>query len=196
MLRRRFVVGLSTLQPGESTKAICFDGLAGLGFGAPLILIISAVQLGTPHHLIATATALATSSRALTGAVFNAIYSAAVTSRMESKLPSYIANAAVRAGLPAASVPTFVAAIANQDTTALPSIAGVTPAIIDAGVAAAQHASADSMRVVYIIAAPFGACAILVTWFLGDLSKTMHYKVDAPMEELHSKRHQAQREGV
>ena len=161
--------------------------MAGLGFGAPLILIISAVQLAPPHHLIATATAVVTSSRAVAASSFTAIYGATLTSGISSKLPAYIAEAAIKAGLPATSVPAFVGAIASKDVAAIPTIPGVTPEIIGAGVAAAQQALADSFRNIYIIAAPFGALAVIGCFFLGDLSKTMHYRIDAPMEELHSK---------
>jgi hypothetical protein len=55
------LIGLTTIQPGDSTRAVVFAGLAGLGFGGPLVLIIAGVQLSTPHHLIATATALTVS---------------------------------------------------------------------------------------------------------------------------------------
>lgn len=182
---------MATVQPGQSTKAIIFDGMAGAGFGAPLILIISAVQLATPHHLIATATAVVTSSRAVAASSFTAIYGAALTSGLGKKMGPYIAEAAIKAGLPESSVPAFVAAIAGKDTAAIPTIPGVTPAIIGAGAGAAQQALADSFRTIYIIAAPFGALAVVGCFFLGDLSKTMHYRVDAPMEELHSKHKKA-----
>lgn len=178
---------MATVQPGQSTKAIIFDGMAGLGFGAPLILIIAAVQLATPHHLIATATAVVTSSRAVAASSFTAIYGAALTSRIGDKLPSYVAAAAIKAGLPATSVPAFVGAIATKDTAAIPTIPGITPEIIGAGVAAAQQALADSFRVIYTIAAPFGALAVIMCFLIGDFSKTMHYRVDAPMEEIHAK---------
>jgi sugar phosphate permease len=55
------VIGFSTVQPNDSTRTIIFSGLAGIGFGGPLVLIIAGVQLSTPHHLIATATALTVS---------------------------------------------------------------------------------------------------------------------------------------
>lgn len=57
------LIGLATIQPSNGTRSIVFAGLAGLGFGGPLVLIIAGVQLSTPHHLIATATALTVSLR-------------------------------------------------------------------------------------------------------------------------------------
>lgn len=183
------IIGLATIEPGQGINQLACAALAGFGFGAPLILIVSGVQLSTPHRLIATATAVTTSSRAVAATVFTAIYSAALNTRLSKNLPADIAAAALRAGLPASSLEAFVGALAASDTAALPSIPGVTPAIIAAGVGGLKQAFADSLRVVYIIAAPFGALACILCLFLGDLRKTMNYAVDAPVEDLHAKHH-------
>lgn len=181
--------GLATIQPNQSTRAIVFDGIAGLGFGAPLILIIAGVQLVTPPHLIATATAVVTSSRAISASAFTAIYGAALTTRLSTKIPADIAAAGLAAGLPPTSLPAFIGAIAGMDVAALSTIPGVTPAIIEAGVGGAKRALGDGFRVIYQISASFGVVAIIACLFLGDLSKTMHYRVDAPLEEIRAKQH-------
>lgn len=183
------IVGMATIQPSDSINAIAFSALAGVGFGAPLILVITAVQLSTPHHFIATATAATTASRAISSTVFTAIYAAALTTRLDGNLPSYIAKAAVGAGLPPSSLPAFIKALLAKNTAALSIIPGVTPAIIGASVVALKQAFADSIRVVFEIAAPFGALACIACFFLGDLRKTMNYHVDAPVEDLHAKHH-------
>ena len=186
------VVGLATIQPKDELNALAFAGLAGLGFGAPLILLIAAVQLSTPHHLIATATAATTCSRAVATAVFTAIFSAALNARLENYIQSYIAKAALQAGLPTTSVEEFVKKFAAGNTSALSRISGVDSAVIGAGVDALKQAYADGIRVVYIIAAPFGLLACICCLFLGDLRSAMNYAVDAPLEDLHSKRHGGQ----
>ena len=181
------LIGFATIEPGQSINALAFAGLAGAGFSAPLILIVAGVQLSTPHHLIATATAVTVSARAIAATTFTAIYAAALSNRLDKRLPDYIASAALKAGLPATSLKAFVGALAAGDTAALSKIPGVNPAIIGAGVTALKHAFADSLRVIYIIAVPFGALACICCLFLGDLRKTMNYAVDAPVEELHAK---------
>jgi Fungal trichothecene efflux pump (TRI12) len=183
------IIGLTTIQPNDSTRAIVFAGLSGLGFGGPLVLIISGVQLSTPHHLIATATALTTSARAVSATTFTAIYAATVDTRLAKYIPSYVAAAALKAGLPKSSLVAFVGALASDDAAALPKIPGATPAIIGAGVVALKQAFADGIRAVYIIAAAFGALACFACLFLGDLTATMNYHVDAPVEDLHAKHH-------
>ncbi len=185
------IVGLATIEPGQSTNALVFAGLAGIGFGAPLILIISGVQLSTPHHLIATATAVTTSSRAVAATVFTAIYAAAFTTRLDKKLPNYVAKSAVEAGLSASKVPAFIKALTSQNSAALAAIPGVTPTIIGAALTALKQAFADSLRVVYLIAIPFGVIACLACLFLGNMGRTMNYKVDAPVEDLTAKHHRS-----
>ena len=181
------IVGFATIEPDDGAKSLVFAGLAGGGFGALIILIIAAVQLSTPHHLIATATALTVSSRSVAASVFTAIYVAAYSDRLKEKLPSYIAAAALKAGLPKASLEAFVAALADNDQAGLIHIKGVNAGIISASLAALKQAYADSIRVVYIIAAPFGVAAAISCWFLADMRTTMNYKVDAPMENLTTK---------
>ncbi len=56
------IVGIATIQPGDSARACIFAGMAGIGFGAPLVLVIAGIQLVTPHALIATGTSLAIAS--------------------------------------------------------------------------------------------------------------------------------------
>lgn len=183
------IVGLATIQPGNNLSQLAFAAVAGIGFGAPLILIISGVQLSTPHHLIATATAVTTSSRAVAATVFTAIYAATFSSRLSSKLPSYVAKAAVRTGLPKASLEAFVGDFLAKDQSALAQLTGVTPEIIAAASEGLKQAFADSLRVVYIIAAPFGIVACILCLFLGDMKQTMNYRVDAPVEDLYAKHH-------
>ncbi len=184
------LIGLATIQPGQSLRAIAFSCLVGIGFGAPLILVVTGVQLSTPHKLIATATACTTSSRAVAGAVFLAIYASAFNTRLRNYLPKYIAKAALAAGMPKASLPTFIEALSKSDAAALAKIPGVTPKVIAQGAQALQQAFADSLRIVFIIAVPFGVLACIACWFLGDLKETMNYRVDAPVEELQAKRDQ------
>ena len=183
------IVGLATIQPDDSTNAIVFAGLAGVGFGAPLVLIIAGVQLSTPHKFIAVATALTTSSRAVAATTFTAIFSAALRSRLETSIPTLVSKAALEAGLPPQSLSSFIPALTSNDTPAISHVPGITPAIIEAGAQALKQAFANSLRVVYIIAAPLGVLACIACFFLGDLTRVMNYRVDAPVEDLHSKRH-------
>ncbi|KIY01299.1 uncharacterized protein Z520_02851 [Fonsecaea multimorphosa CBS 102226] len=187
------IVGLATIQPGQSPNMVVFAGLVGFGIASPLVLALSGVQLATPGHLIATATAVVICARATTASIFSAIYLTVFNNRLSASLPSNLADAAAKAGLPAASIPTFVTALSAGNLSTLSQIRGVTPTAIDAGIAAIKQSYADSVRVVFIIAAPFGALACLACHFLVPMHETMNYRVDAPVEELHEKSHGLQR---
>jgi hypothetical protein len=188
-------VAFATLQPGDDFSALAFAALGGLGFGAPLILVITGVQLSAPHRLIATATAVTTSARAVAATVFTAIYAAALNDNLAIKIPAYVAKAAAAAGLSPDVIPTFVKALSTKDTATLATIPGVTESVIAQGATALQHAFADSLRVIFMIAAPFGAVACILSLFLGDMRNTMNYHVDAPVEDLHAKQPHGGRTG-
>lgn len=186
------LIGLTTIQPGHSVSAVSFAVLTGLGLGVILVLIVTAIQLCTPHHLIATSTAVLTTTRALALTVGVSVYSAVFTGAIGTKLPSQLASAAVKNGVSGTLVPEFVQAFLGKDSAALGKIAGVTPSVLAAAVAAVKQASADSLRLVFIIAAPVSAVAVLLCYFLADLRTLMDYRVDAPVEELHAKNHHDQ----
>lgn len=180
------LVGMATVQPQHSTNAIVFDGLAGLGFGAPLILIVAGVQLATPHHVIATATAVLTSTRAVAASTFTAIYTAAYTTQAKTKLPRAVASAATAAGL-SQHLDAFVEYAIAGNVTAMEAVPGVNATIVNAGLEGMKQGQADSYRIVWIIAAPFGILACIFVYFLDDMRTLMTYRVDAPVEELHAK---------
>lgn len=187
-------IAFATLQPNQSTRSIIYDAFAGLGYGAPLVLVFAGVQLATPHHLIATASAVTCSFRAVFATIFAAVYTAVVDDRQNRYLPIYVTQAALEAGLPETSLDSFIKAlIGNDPTTDLQSIAGASSSVIAASTTALQQAYADAVRVVWIIAASVCAFAFLACFFLGDLGNSMNYHVDAPVENLVGK-HEGERQ--
>ena len=189
-------VGLATLQPDSSTNSVVFAGLSGIGFGACIVLINAGVQLATPHQLIVTATAVTFSTRSVGAAVFTTIFSVALDNSFAKKMPAYVAAAATKAGLPAQSVPKFIAMLDSNDQAALARIPGVTRQVSHAGVLALKHAFADSTRIVYIIALSMGVVACGGCWFLGSLAATMDYHVDAPIEGSNGGQGSCHEEGI
>lgn len=181
------IAALATLQLDSSTNSVIFGGLAGIGFGAPIVLINAGVQLIAPHHLIATATAVTLATRAVGATIFTTFFSLAFSNGLTRKMPEYIARAATGLGLPVSSLPAFIAALLTSDQAALAKVPGATGPIVTAAITASKQAFLDSIRVVYIMAAPFGVVACIGSLFLGNVGKTMNYHVEAPVEELHAK---------
>ena len=186
-----FTVGTGALvavNPGKGAAQLVSSGIAGFGFGAPLILIVAGVQLIVPHHLIGTASALLTSARNVAGTIFTAIFSKAFSEHFAINAPREVTAAAVKSGVPSASIPVFVTAVIAGEQEALAKMQGVTDLAIAQAFAALKQSYADSLRCVYYIAFPFGVVAVVGCFFLGSLKKLMNYHVDAPVEELHAKR--------
>ncbi|VUC25019.1 unnamed protein product [Clonostachys rosea] len=177
------MVGFSTIQPGHNANAVAFAIVSGLGFGGPLILIFSGVQLCVPHSLLATATALCTSVRSVAGVVFTTIYSAIYSSRISSNISSYVSKAVTEAGLPTESIGPFTTALTNADAQNLSQVKGVNDTIIRTGEAAMKNAYADSLRYSFIIAAAIGVIGFILCFFIGDLKSTMNYQIDAGLEK-------------
>lgn len=180
------VGALISIRPGDSTKALVFEGLAGLGLGAPLALCVAGVQLAVPYKVLATATALIASARAVGIAVFTAIFTVAYSNSLVSSMAKWVPRAAIEAGVPTQSIPAFVQAIESSDPN-VTSIPGVTAAMVQAGLMASQNATADALQVVFAIAMPFGVIAAILCYFLGSYKDTMNYVVEAPVEELYAK---------
>lgn len=178
------IIGLATVQPRQNGVATGSLTLAGIGFAGPLVLILAGVQLSVPHHHIATATALAVSCRTIAASIFTAAYSTALNHRLTTFIPSYIGEAVARAGLPPTSVGPFIGAFASNDQVVLSRVPGITPAILGAAGRAFQQAFADAVRVVFIIAAPFGFVGCFLCLLLPSFRDRMDYVVDAPLEDL------------
>jgi len=186
------LIGQATVEPNQRSKFLGFGVLVGIGLAGPLSLILAAVHLSVPKQILATASAAVVSSRSLGATIFVAAYAAAVGNRLASYIPRYVADAVLVLGLPPTSLGPLLADLAAQNVEGLSSIPGVTPQIIEAAVRALDQAYADGIRIVWIIAAVIGALAAVLVPLLKDLKDKMDYIVDAPVEELHEKHHDAE----
>ena len=178
------LIGQATMQPAQRSAALGTLTLVGFGLSGPLLLILAGTHLSIPPHLMATGSAAVVCMRAFGATIFTAVYAAVVSGRLKELIPKYIAEAVLALELPTTSLGSFVGALTAHDEAALAHIPGVTPQIIGAGVAALQQAFTDAIRVVFIIAACFGAVACLLCCCLESLREFMDYVVDAPVEAI------------
>lgn len=181
-------IGFATLKIQHVDRdSIIFSAVSGIGFSCILVLLVAGVQLSTPHHVIATASAVITSTRSIGAAMFTAIYTAVFSQKLSHNIPAKIVAATLPEGLPQSSLGAFIGALSNHNQTALQSIPGVTGEIIRSGNEALREAYLESIKPVVIIAIPFGAIGCVCCLFLGTMRDAMTYKVDAPVEKLHAK---------
>lgn len=116
-----------------------------------------------------------------------AIYYNIFNSNIKTKLPTYISQAAIQAGLPEGSAMAFVEAITSPlDPAGMAAkVQGVTPAIIEAGAMAAHWAFADSLRYVWYATIPFGIICMICCAFLPNIRQYMTNRL-AVVSTFHS----------
>jgi EmrB/QacA subfamily drug resistance transporter len=140
---------LSTVGQTTSTLVLSlFMFVLGLGLGLVMQVLVIAVQSAVDYHDLGTATSGVTFFRSIGGsfgtAVFGAIFSAALTSNL--------AAAALPAGVTGTSV-------------SPQQLAGLSPAAR----ATYVTAYADSIQTVFLVAAPIGILAFLITLVLPEV---------------------------
>ncbi|KAL8291257.1 hypothetical protein RQP46_002235 [Phenoliferia psychrophenolica] len=100
----------------KQVKAVLIVGYSLLligGIGNAQTFFTTIVQLAVPPEYVGLASSLTQTARFVGGTIGVAISGAIFTSKIETVLPNYITTVAVEGGLPTASIPGFVAAIAG-----------------------------------------------------------------------------------
>jgi len=126
--------------------------------------------------------ALSLTIRAVGGSIGYAIYYNVFINKLTPKLPVYIGEYAVAAGLPLTSAKAFVGAylLAPANLTEVP---GVNEQILQAAAVGSRWAYADSLKYVWLSSISFGCCAIIACLFIGNIGKYMTSRVAARIRE-------------
>lgn len=131
---------LATIGSSGGKASIGALFLCGVGFATPLALLFAVAQLATPHHLLGLATGQLIAARAIGQAVGASVLVAVFQAKVATIQPAKVSAAALKAGLPATSLPGLVGGIATGRKTLIMSAPGVTMEIIGAASAAATDA--------------------------------------------------------
>ncbi|KAJ7184399.1 major facilitator superfamily domain-containing protein [Mycena filopes] len=173
----------ATITPKLNHAQIGYNVLAGIGQSGPLTLIVALTQFTAPHQFLSTATGLAFSARAIGGAFGSAILDAIIN----NKLASYdtdVGAAAVAAGLPAGSVPAFLAALGAGGAVPFSTVPGASEAVIAAATAASHDVYARAYRAAWIPIIPFVVVAMVCIACLKGVKELMTEHVEATVERV------------
>lgn len=174
---------MATATPHSSNAVWGYPVFLGIGLGVCLCTLVTAAQLSTPRALIATVSGLMIAVRSFGGSVGLAIYNAIFTKELTSNLGTKIAEAVLPLGLPMSSLPAFIGDLANQNTTGLMTVPGVSPQIIGAGVGGLYEAYSLGFRYVWVAAGCFTVIGAVCAVFLVDPVKEFNNHIDAPAEK-------------
>ena len=159
---------------------LCSNGIGGIGFATPLILLMTLVQLSTPPLFIGVASALVISIRTLGGVVGLAIAEAIYGAMTNSQIPDAIAKTAMSMGLPPQSLgPLIVSFFSHSDPSKVP---GATRPIIGAAFQAAKEVQAHGYKIVWFSFLPGTVIAALVCILFHNPKERMNWVVDAPLD--------------
>lgn len=98
------------------------------------------------------------------------------STKLKTKLPLYLGDFAVKAGLPLTFAKQFVLAALTAPNT-VGSVPGVTPAVLEAAVMAKRWAYADSLVYVWYVSICFGVLSIIACCFLGNVRPYLTHRI-------------------
>lgn len=124
---------------------------------------------------------MAFSARAIGGAFGSAVLDAIVNGHLNSKYASSVGGAAVAAGLPEASVPALLAAMAAGNLT---GVEGATEAVWAAATEESHWVYAKAYQLAWASVIPFVVLAIVAVAFLKGVKELMTEKVEATVEHV------------
>jgi hypothetical protein len=157
-----------------------FAVLAGIGQSGPLTLILALVQFSAPHAFIATASGFALSCRAIGGAFGSAVLDAIINGKLAAHLGPKVGAAAIQAGLPKASVPALLEAIATGE---FDDVDGLNAKVLGAALDASHAVYAEAYRVAWASIIPFVVLAIVAVCFIHQVKEQMTDHVEASVEK-------------
>lgn len=170
----------ANISPSMNHAQLGINVVTGFGQAGPLTLIPAIIQFSAPHAMIATASGLAATTRALGGAFGSAVLDAIVNSKLSSTLAPQVGGAAIKAGLPASSVPALMEAFATG--AGFDDVPGINPTILAAASNASHWAYAHAYRLAWASIIPFVALAFIGIMCLTSMKEMMTEHVQATVE--------------
>ncbi|ORY86666.1 major facilitator superfamily domain-containing protein [Leucosporidium creatinivorum] len=161
----------------NGAMATAFNGVGGIGFSAPLILLMSLVQLSTPPLFIGVASALTISVRTLGGCVGYAIAMAIYGALTNDQVPANILKAVIPLGFDPINVGALIGFLSSGQ--GMPE--GTTGQMLGAASAAMKSTQAHGYKIVWFAFLPGSIIAAIGCACLKNPRERMNWVVDAPL---------------
>lgn len=161
---------LAVSNPTNPKLTVALGALASFGVGGVLVPAATVAMIVSPDAVITTAAALSLSIRTVGGSIGYSIYYNIFATKLEQQLPTYVAEYAIKAGLPVASAERFVLTFLTAPTE-VGSIDGVTPAVMAGAMKGTQWAYSQSLKYIWFTSIAFGGMAIICCLLLPSTRK-------------------------
>ena len=151
LLMTGFAGALAVMTPDNEKLVVALGSIAAVGVGGVLVPAATVAMLVCPDALITTAAALSLSIRTVGGSIGYSIYYNIFATKLEKNLPAYVAEYAIKAGLPLTSATQFVTVfLTDPKALATTPIPGVTTAVIAGATKGTQWAFSQSLKYVWV----------------------------------------------
>lgn len=161
---------LACSNPDNPKLTVALGSLASFGVGGVLVPAATIAMIVTPDAVITTAAALSLSIRTVGGSIGYSIYYNIFATKLTTNLPAYIAEYAIKAGLPLASAETFVLTFLGAPEK-ITEVEGVTPLVLQGAMKGSQWAYSQSLKYVWFTSIAFGSMAIVCCLALPSTKK-------------------------
>ncbi|KAL8290598.1 hypothetical protein RQP46_002856 [Phenoliferia psychrophenolica] len=180
------MIGLAQTGVGHQSQSAVYaiSVMAGVAFVPAETLLQTVAQLAVPADLIGTAAALGSAVRSFGGLIGVAIATSIFNSKVAINLPKYIVPVVLEAGLPASSLPAFIANLAAGNIAALEQVPGVTAEIIGVGAIALKQGFAQCFKYIWYFEIPFMVLALVAVSLLTSVKEQMNWIINRPVEEI------------
>ncbi|GAA5869827.1 hypothetical protein JCM8547_005853 [Rhodosporidiobolus lusitaniae] len=168
---------MSRLNGGMATA---FNAVAGIGFSAPLILLMSVVQLSAPPLFIGVASALTISIRTLGGSVGYAIAEAIYGALTNDQIPAAILDAVVPLGFDPSNLGGLIVGLSTGQ--GLDTLPGATGQVLGAASAAMKSVEVHGYKIVWFAFLPGSIVAAIGCALLKNPKDRMNWVTDAPLK--------------
>lgn len=178
-LMTAFGGALAAATPFNPGLAIAMATLDSFGIGGIIVPSLTLALYACPDAYIGTTAALSLTTRFLGGSIGTAIFYNIFNTQFTDQLKTSVAQALVTAGLPAASVPAFLAAITSpvDPAGAAAQVPGANQQILEAGALAIRWAFANALKWVWVATIPFGVICMICCAFLPNIRRFMTNRV-------------------
>lgn len=131
----------------------------GVALTAATFPIKSQEELGAAGGLAGTI-------RQFCASIGTAVFSTILNNQLSDKIPRYVGEATVEAGLPKASLPALLASISNLTAVTNDTVPGFNPQIASVASEALKNAQASSYSTVIYSSAGFAGILLLLCWWI------------------------------
>jgi hypothetical protein len=145
-----FSGAMAIVSPDNEKIVIALGTISGFGLGGLIVPSATVAIIAAPDALITTCAALSLSVRAVGGSIGYSIYYNIFANKLKAKLPVYVAEFAIKAGLPLTSAKLFVGTLFTAPAQIL-KVPGVTPAVLAAATIGERWGYADSLKYVWYV---------------------------------------------